>query len=490
MATQAAASTWRRVYADPEATTAAGEYEDRRQAYLYRWAWYENSIFDVLNRSTWAQYKADYRLYRHTRAIYNPARRLGDFYGAILWPGILSADGDPPPGGQLGIPLPEDTPAELRQALGQIWQWSNLQKIKSLIGRYGSILGDVGIEIIDDPDSRKITIAPIWPGHIVDLELDREGNAQAYTLEYQALDREKDQSYTYRKTVTKDWIATWRDDAPYSYDGLPPEYANPYGFCPFVWIKHTDTGGDHGLPAMRNLLAWEELNGLASHDLDHAHKILKAPVILSGSGIAGTDLTGTKAGSSHDQAAADSSQESIDLLKTGPGVEAKALSLEPGEAIERIDRILAQIERDHPELTLWEKLRDTTQISGVAADRLIGDAKIYVDDARANYDAGLIAANQMAIAIGGWRANSGAWGSNLDRQRQALIPFSLDSYAAGDLDFEIMPRPLFPPSPMEQIQEERARLALDRDQTVRATPGLIDRETPDAIARRLQEANA
>src|SRR5205823_14485942 len=60
---------------------------------------------------------------------------------------------------------------------------------------------------------------------------------------------------------------------------------------------------------------------------------------------------------------------------------------------------------------------------------------------------------RMACAIAGFRANSGAWGRSLSRQQQKFLPFDLDSYASGDLDMAIMPRPLLLPTRMEIGQE-------------------------------------
>jgi len=61
----------------------------------------------------------------------------------------------------------------------------------------------------------------------------------------------------------------------------------------------------------------------------------------------------------------------------------------------------------------------------------------------------------MIVAIGGFRANSGAWGT-LNRQQQKFKPFDLDSYQRGDLDISIMPRPLLVPTKSEIAQEKQS----------------------------------
>lgn len=491
MASRAAASSFVRVYANPEATERQKQYEDRAGRYNYLWGWYTSSVFDTMNLPQWAEYKWQYRLYRESRPIYNPTQLLVDFYAGILYPGILSADGKRAGNMPLAIPLPDDIPDELRSALGQSWQWSNWQARKSLVGRYGAALGDVAIEITDDLERRKVTYAPVWPGLIKDLSLDGNDNVEEYAIEYESLDPETEKPYTYRRHVTKEMIATFRDDQPYSYDENPPEYANPYGFCPLVWIQHTHAGGEHGLPAMRNLVLWDELQSLASHDIDKAHQMLSAPILISGQGVnrAGTDPA--KQGSTHDLSDTRNPRETLNIIRGNADAKMQTLNLDPGDIANRLDRLLKQLERLHPELTMYQELREMNQVSGVAAERLLGDSVIYIYDARSNYDQGMIKLFQMALAIAGYRANSGAWGEpgQLDNQRSAFLPFDLSSYEEGDLDFTIEPRPLIPMTEQEELQLERQRQALERDRAAFAI-GAIDsqEDTPAGIAQRLQQA--
>ena len=93
-----------------------------------------------------------------------------------------------------------------------------------------------------------------------------------------------------------------------------------------------------------------------------------------------------------------------------------------------------------------------SQVTGPAASRLVGDVNSRFAEAAASYDQANIRLFQMAVAIGGFRANSGAWGK-LNRQQQKYLPFDLASFEQGDLDMEIMPRPLLVPTRMEIGQE-------------------------------------
>lgn len=446
MATWAAYNEFRRVLADPDGLARRSSHAPTEALYNRRWARYANNIFE--DRSFWSVYLNRNGLYRHTRAIFNPARKLGDFYSGIIYPGVLATDAKRlPDGTQLAIPLADDINPDLRTAIGQLWQWSNWQEGMSLMTLYGAVLGDVGVEVVDEVDRGKVTFDVVWPGLVTKLELDSTGNVKAHTIEYDY--EEEGRTYAYRKEVDGERIAEYRDNEPYQYDPLVPAVrTNPYGFDPFVWCRHQNLGGTHGAPAFRNEQNVDELNSLASHAYDRAHAVLSAPILVSGAQSG--SLSAAVANSSKRPSAADSTppdqstRESIKIITAGADAAVASIELPEGEVAERMDRLWANIEHEHPELTMHDKLREMSQVTGPAAEVLVGDTSIYVNKARAGYDTQTVKMHQMAVAIAGWRANTGAWGRNLTRQQQAFVPFGLESYQRGELDMEILPRPLFP----------------------------------------------
>jgi hypothetical protein len=122
-----------------------------------------------------------------------------------------------------------------------------------------------------------------------------------------------------------------------------------------------------------------------------------------------------------------------------------------------VEKLLAQVEDNHPELTFYKQLREMSQVTGPAAQRIVGDVEQRVSKAQARYDAGNIRVFQMSLAIGGYRANNRDMGwANLNRQQQKFLPFNLDSYERGDLGMSIMPRPLLKPTKLEEAQENQA----------------------------------
>jgi hypothetical protein len=461
----------RRVFEDPSVAHQEGYALNQYGMYSLLWAYYNGAMFERIasvfngNLNTswqvaangWALYKQNYNLYRNIRLVYNPVRRLVDFYAGQVYPGVLSEDGAKLPDGvPLAVPFSEDTNKALKSAVAQFWQWGNWQARKSVQVRYGAALGSVLIEIVDDLENGRVSADVVWPGFVTDISLDTAGNVKGYALEYMAQSEgeEKLDAYIYRKEVDGQSFRYFRDSEPYDY-GNGTVTPNPYGFAPAVWVKHTDIGGVHGSPCIAGHIGKiDELNNLASHVHDQIHKVIGAPIVMWTDGAI-NNLFGTqKRGATTDFPQPASDQESVLMLK-GPAVghvEALAGNLNLADAVQYMNMLIGEIEQDHPELTFYKELRSMSQVTGPAASRLVGDVASRFAEASASYDQANIKLFQMAVAIGGFRANSGAWGS-LNKQQQKFTPFNLDSYENGDLDMAIMPRPLLVPTRRE-IGEE------------------------------------
>jgi len=501
-AVSAAGMTFRRVYNDPGAAARSAANDDRLIDYRLLWAYYSNSVFETLE--DWAVYRSRHRLYRHTRPIYNPARRLVEFYCGTIYQGEWADQPAAMIEKACAIPFGERTPAPLLQAIAQLYQWSNWQAKKSIMIRYAAAVGDCLVLLVDDMGRRKVYPEIVWPGDVAEVQLDATGNVVRYVLAYDVTDSHDPagRTYQYRREVDKGEIVEYRDEA------VTSRTPNPYTFVPACWVQHAPSGQEHGGPALRNLSKVDELNALAAHALDQAHRIFEAPIMLAGESLGSNLQAQPKAGPTGYTALpgrmgpavgpGDAGREELKIITAGAGGDIKAVKLDPGEAIEHIDRLLKEIEADHPELGMWQSLRAMSQVTGPAADRLFGDVAALVNAARASYDQQTIKLLQMATAIAGWRANSGAWGlrSLLSRQQQAFLPFGLDSYANGELDLSIQSRGLVLPSPEDEIRLEQMRQALAADRNYLDGRGAAAGEgaggaagnTPAAIADRLRMA--
>src|SRR6266567_1108530 len=288
----------RRVFEDPASAHQTQLYRSRAAQFMLLWAYYDNSLFEKsvqtftslnINQARLGDvYRSNYNLYRNIRLIYNPVRRLVDFYAGVIYPGVLSEDAEKLPDGvPLAIPFSEDTLPELKAAIAQFWQWSNWQAKKSTLVRYGAALGSSLVELVDDMERGRVTAEVVWPGFVPLVELDSAGNLTAYCVEYQAFDDISRQSYHYRKIVTANAFYYFKNYQPFDYgDGEVVD--NPYGFVPAVWIKHLDIGGQFGSPAIGGSLGKiDELNGMVSHLHDHIHKAIGAPTLIATSGSIG-----------------------------------------------------------------------------------------------------------------------------------------------------------------------------------------------------------
>lgn len=467
--------TFRRFYDDPSRVEGGAVQANRELYYAMLWSHYSGEAYEEYRR--WAYYKGRHKLYRETRALHTPVRRLVDFYAGAVYPGVLSMDAEKLPDGmQLAIPLADDTDPKLKDAIAQFWRWSNWQSTKAVYVRYGAACGNVLLEVIDDVDAGRVSGHVVWPGLVTWLDLDTAGNLKGYQLQYPAVG-DDGMTYMYRKDVTIAEYATFKNDAPFDFTGMGERWENPYGFVPAVWVKHKEIGGNFGAPAIYGSMGKiDQLNSLASHIHDQIHRAIEAPAILWAEGNIG-QITGP--GKQNKRAAMDSeysddgrlrdditsNRENIQILSGPAGGKVDSLvgNLHITEAMEVVQALLDEISADHPELCFYKELRGMSQLTGPAADRVMGDVGMLVGESAANYDRGSIALFGMATAIAGWRANNGDWGP-LSKAQGVFTAFDLDNYTNGDLSFDIMPRTLVPETKMELLEIQRRELALKIDQ--------------------------
>ena len=393
----------RRVFEDPSLAHQEGLYLNQYGMYNLLWAYYNGSMFErlastfngqlnqtwQLSANGWQQYKMNYNLYRNIRLIYNPTRRLVNFYASQVYPGVLSEDGkELPDGVSLAVPFSKDTSPTVKNAIAQWWEWSNWQARKSVQIYFGAALGSVLIEIVDDLENGCIGADVIWPGWVSDLELDTAGNVKSYSLQYQAMTDL--QSYIYRKDVDRDSFRYFRNGESYDYDGSGAVVPNPYGFVPAVWIKHIDIGSKHGSPAIAGSLGKiDELNNQASLINDHIRKVVASPTIFWSKGnVTRVANSTTKRVPSEEMSNPTADQESVLMLQGPEGGRKESLvgDLNLAEADKEVGRIQAEIEDDFPELTVFKELRQMSQVTGPAAQRLVAPAMGRLLEASANYD--------------------------------------------------------------------------------------------------------
>ena len=456
----------------PGQATAWNDPGGRALRYALYWSFFENTAYRNVHRWT-TKMRADYGLYAHTRSIYSPAYRLAEFWVSHLLGGPLdpSAGGSVASGSAIPIELGANVQARqgkaLRQAIATLWQSSNWAVQKDIWTRYGSVMGDVGLKIVDDPLRRMVRLEIVHPASLIWVDRDPQHFVKAYILEEERLDprpaplRSHDQPtpqlVTYREIAQRDGnnvvYQTYLNGAPFAWNGITPEWAEPYGFVPLVTTQHLNVGMDWGwseLHAGRPKI--QELDDIASKFDDQIRKTVDAPWLFAGVAQPATTPSLTRSGVAPDVASAYTEaekakgrQELPALYATDPQAHAQALiaPLDLPGVLAQIESLIKEIERDYPELALDVIARDASDASGRALRVAREPVETKVVARRAPYDSDLVRAHQMAIAIGGFRGYTGYEG------------FGLDSYAAGRLDHTIAPRPVFAIDPNDELDTQQ-----------------------------------
>lgn len=407
------------------------------------------------------------------RAIINPTGRVADWYAANIYPGLFTDDGLPSPdGAPCSVPFAGDTPEEIRLPIMQGLRWGGWEADIRNYPRTGALNGDVFVEIEwtypgEDEDGMPTTgkVYPILhhPAYVKNVVWDRAGNVRVYELAIPQVDP-NGIPYVWGKRVTRSAIITLKDGEAHGYDGLPAEMENPWGFVAATWVQHRNRGGQHGASAIHGLhRKLAEVNGLMAAADDFILKFVNQKVIVETTDpkqfvtMAQATPAGQPVTVPGDPGAG---RETGGVLAGPPGTRVHHLieNLGLGEANAHIQRVLEEIERDIPEITLSEKLSGMSDISEPGARALLMAVNARLGEAMANYDLGLSRIVQSLLTIGGELASSGGWGprSRLTEGQRLFLPWRLDSYAKGETRFSWAGRPLFPATVLTKAMEAAA----------------------------------
>ena len=448
------------IITDPDDLDADwNQWDSRRVRYNIFWSFYENTAYDEMPDRTWPEpYKTKFGMYRYSRNIYNPSYRLGEFWKAHLWAGTLE---------DIPLVFPETVAKEdLLAAIMQIWQWSNWQVKKDIVPLYGSVLGDIGILIIDDPQREKVFFEVINPANIVNVELDPVGNVKGYEIQEERQDPRtiQEKSVVYSEIAVRDGndviYTTLLDGAPWAWntDQGGEEVTNwskPYGFIPMVLIQHNDVGLQWGWSEIQpGQSKFREIDDQGSKLNDQIRKIEEPIWAFFGvtrpedsPTFSETKLTG-KAAQNRPQPG----REQVNALygSENGSVVPLVAPLDIDAVINNIRSLGKEIERDYPELALMAKLdEEGGNLSGRALRLARQPAETKVNQRRPNYYSALVRANKMAISIAGFN-NYDGFGS-----------FDLSSFDQGLLDHSIGKMPIFAIDPLDDLElfKERATIA-------------------------------
>lgn len=417
-------------------------------------SYYDNEMYAALD-SVVSAAKSRTGLYRGIRPIRNPMRRAVDAYPGHIYPGAFTSDGLALPDGTPScVPFASDTAEDLRLAMSAVLQWANWGSERYAVCRQLALLGDIFGEIQIDYERGKVYPRFHHPSFVRDIEYNGSGDIVMYWLEIPMFDERAKKQYRWGKRVTKETVTTYYNDDPHGYDDQPAESENQFGFCYAAWGQFRNVGGQHGaslLDGVRPKI--DELNSIVSSAHDYIAKFSNQGVVFKTDKSMKDISVFTPGVSTDERTNPQGGRQEIRYLKGPADLQIDRLIENLGleESVPFVDSMIKEIEADLPEATMEEKISQHPQVSGVALRMMFPGIERRVQEAQGNADAVLIKLMQMGVSIGGHLAKTRQWGPSLTDAQRLFLPFGLDSYDAGNMSVSLLPRPLFPDSPMERI---------------------------------------
>lgn len=520
-------ATFRKSYlaTEPDYTSALygdryGDRIPRLVRYAVFWAAYENSLYDGQVPSSgestatvygdalvhaWAgAFKQAMGLYRYTRGILNPVCRLVEFHATHVLGGELDDAAGDGVAVKSALPILEADDAH-RRAIARVWRDSNWAIEKDTLVRQGAAKGDAFLAVCDAWEDGRVYLEVVPPQEISLLSKDCYGHVKGYVRERYRDDPDAAPrtildldtpipQVLYSETAERDGdnvlYRTYRDRAPYAWDGRPQEWAVPYGFVPLWHVQHIASGNGWGRPeAFSGLVKFCEGDEQASKLHDAVRKAVETTWLLSG--VRQQELSSALAAATPGTGKTQPGRnESLTICAQDPNAKAEPLlpDLNVADVTENLRFLVEQTLQDYPELR-YELIRASGDANAKALAEARKPAESKVRARRVAYDQAVLRATQAALAIGGWR-----YSQTRDPRLADYAGFGLESYARGQLDFRIGPRPVFESTPADRIEEETARAALVKALTDAGVPLPLalaraewDEDSIDEIENHLEE---
>lgn len=401
----------------------AQEYQRAIHRYDIFQAWYDNVQFDGINAYL-TQLRSQVDLYRHIRGIYNPVRRLVNlevakvYGGSIDWTGGLRV-------GAIPVVGADDT---LVAANTQILKWSNFGTQKNEVVRTGGKLGVSYIKVVDYADRGRVRMELLPPYKVRDVELNEVDDVKRIVIQSYHWDEDEKKEYVIREEITDSVFRYWKSYALNAFDegrdpGTPTlQYTNPYGFVPVRQTFHTKEG-DTGQPSFYGYLGKiTQLNDIAAPVHDAVRLGVNYMLWTDGSRVPDNTDPGTR------------KRDEVKVINMSKGSSLNALKpeLDIMSGLAAMDKLIGELERDMPQLSLQRIRESGGEASGVSIENSYSDASDLLIALQGNYDEGLTRALQMAISMAAYRRLPGF---------QMYDP--VKSYERGDLDFYIKERSVF-----------------------------------------------
>lgn len=441
---------------------------EQQGRYALLWAFWEGSW--RRDPALWNARASNPNLYNDTRELWRHADAVVSLYQQFVYPGDLSTDGQPLPDGTKGaIPIAPQVGGagddQLLRAYAEWWNLTRYKQRKSLRPKMAAILGDCLTELVDDVERGMVLPNLVWPGWVVDLQLDMVGNVSAYTLEYDVQIAESKrygqnvaaESYRWRKEVNKSGF--WY----YKNDRLDHFTENIYEFCPAIWDRHESVWGARGVGAFEKTMQQAlEINSVLSHAVDYQARAFASPI-----GVIGSSLSSSRDASIQMprprrrtdaeilQDADERLAEFMNLLPLSDNGKFVNVPIDIGKTMDLLEFVEDSVASENPEAKFWQQLAEMTQLTAPGVERAASQVIGKVKAARDEHDPRTIAEGQMAIAMMGQRLKDGDYAPEIVSARSARYdafrPFDLGSYGRGEMDCSLPDRPVLSPTEEEKL---------------------------------------
>lgn len=391
-------------------------YDDadvRPMRYAFWGARYDNSLYhSTTSMSHLYKFRKD--LYRNIRELVSLSSQVVDLYTAKVFPGQIDYE-DLSTG---AIQVVDAATPRLIECLIQVYQWSNMQAVKTEFVRTGAIFGDVFLKAVDEDDSGRVRIEVLDPRKVKMLKKDGASNIQRIVIEYRKQD-DNNKWYTYTETIDQEFFTLERDHKQYD------RYPNLYGFVPVVHVKHKEVGRQFGANAFHSLNpVMDEINDVLSQLTDQGRKAVNVLWYFFGKvqGELNADPSqNTLESPSDGQKHARDKVAALSGPKDAPAPFPMVAPIDIAALGGHADRLLAQAVRIAPELAL-PQIRESGNLTAPGVMAAFADGADRIVESAVNYIEGLLRMNKMVITIGGLRGLPKFEG------------FGADSFEDGDED--------------------------------------------------------
>lgn len=386
----------------------------------------------------------------------NPTRAVVDFYAATMWPGTLPD--------ALPIEMDDDNPYPdaVREAIQRVWEWSNWESRKQVYARNAAMLGDSLIKISTRQNTAGETDAVylqlIEPDYLTDFDVDERDYLTFIRLDIPRQRRTDGKTEQYLHTEVWDKAAgtyrVWEHQHPgraIEQLGTPTVEADilsefGFDFLPFVHSKFIDLGNPRGVAAMTPaLVKAHEASRMASRLHQVAFQYQKPDMVLY-SDLTDEDNQPLPPPIINDNGGPlELAEAMFHRLPSGWKLQHLIANLPFVAHLEILNAHLEHLQQtDLPELAYY-RVADSREMSGKAIRFMLTAAIARAQEARANAEAALARANQMALTIGGLAGLPG------------FTDFADDAYEQGHFNHWFSERQIIPLADDERADVEKVR---------------------------------